>query len=60
MKDKVPICLTEEEKQLIRDTLKPVFQEIKERIMERIAEMVSEWVSKNLPRLLKETEEEEK
>ena len=50
------MSLTEEERQVIIDVLKPIFQEIRE----KIADMVATWVSENLPRLLKEMEEEGK
>jgi len=52
----VSMSLTEEERQVIIDVLKPIFQEIRE----KIADMVATWVSENLPRLLKEMEEEGK
>ncbi len=57
---KSPYNLTAEEIRALVDALKPIFQEYKNQFMDLVAEMVATWASENIPRLLKEIEEEEK
>ncbi len=53
---KSPHNLTVEEKRILTNQLRPLFKEFRD----QIAEMVATWASENIPRLLKEIEEEKK